>query len=67
MLLAKSTPGQTVLKNIPEAQTKHSGKMKLGERQTFQEGFLEEVAFEPGLQGGVQLPYFRKICKTNST
>ena len=26
MYLAKSTSGQTVLKNIPEAQTKHSGK-----------------------------------------
>lgn len=34
-------------------------------RQTFQEGFLEEVAFEPDFQGGVQLPHFGKICKTD--
>ena len=53
MYLAKPTSGQTVLKNIPEAQTKHSGKTGLGEMQTFQEGLLEEVAFESGHQGEV--------------
>lgn len=49
MYLAKSTSGPS----LPEAQTKHSGKTGLGERQTFQEGLLEEVAFESGLQGEV--------------
>lgn len=49
----KSTPGQSVLKNIPETQTKHSSRMGLRERQTFQESFLDEVAFELDLQRGV--------------
>lgn len=32
-------------------------------RDKFQEGFLEEVAFQSGLQGGVPLPHFRKFAK----
>ena len=44
MYLPKSTSGQTVMKNIPDAQTKQSGKTGLGETQTFQEGLLEGTA-----------------------
>lgn len=44
MYLPKSTSGQTVMKNILDAQTKQRGKTGLGERQTFQEGLLEGTA-----------------------
>lgn len=44
MYLPKSTSGQTVMKNIPDARAKQRGKTGLGERLTFQEGLLEGTA-----------------------
>lgn len=57
----QTTPGQPACAgNVPEAQTKHSGSMGLRE-QTFPGGVLNEVAFEPGPQGGVQIPHFNHL------